>query len=95
MALPSCLMPMDLISKSTATVSSITMEGIHHHWLSRTSRLSLRTTEFRDRVELATRINSTISEDSRVLLNYPVLLELLILCAKLVWGDPYPFIIID
>ncbi|GJZ02666.1 hypothetical protein Tco_0520627 [Tanacetum coccineum] len=55
MALPSCLMPMVLISKSTATVLSTTMEGIHHHWLSRTSRLSLRTTKFRDRVELATR----------------------------------------
>ncbi|GJS79431.1 reverse transcriptase domain-containing protein [Tanacetum coccineum] len=41
--------------KSTATVSSTTMEGIHHHWLSRISRLSLRTTKFRDRVELATR----------------------------------------
>ncbi|GJX32505.1 reverse transcriptase domain-containing protein, partial [Tanacetum coccineum] len=40
---------------STATVLSTTMEGIHHHWLSRTSRLSLRTTKFRDRVELATR----------------------------------------
>ncbi|GKA41707.1 hypothetical protein Tco_0734367 [Tanacetum coccineum] len=58
--------PMVLISKSTATVSSITMEGIHHHWLSRTSRLSLRTTEFRDRVELATRINPTFQESSRV-----------------------------
>ncbi|GJW13677.1 reverse transcriptase domain-containing protein [Tanacetum coccineum] len=55
MALPSCLMPMVRISKSTATVLSITMEGIHHHWLSRISRLSLRTTKFRDRVELATR----------------------------------------
>ncbi|GJS09978.1 hypothetical protein Tco_0366774 [Tanacetum coccineum] len=57
---------MVLISKSTATVSSTTMEGIHHHWLSRTSRLSLRTTEFRDRVELATRINPTFQESSRV-----------------------------
>ncbi|GJW16449.1 reverse transcriptase domain-containing protein [Tanacetum coccineum] len=55
MALPSCIMPMVLISKSTATVLSTTMEGIHHHWLSRTSKLSLRTTKFRDRVELATR----------------------------------------
>ncbi|GJU53505.1 reverse transcriptase domain-containing protein [Tanacetum coccineum] len=61
MAMPSCLMPMVLISKSTTTVLSTTMEGIHHHWLSRTSRLSLRTTEFRDRVELATRILPTIS----------------------------------
>ncbi|GKD00391.1 reverse transcriptase domain-containing protein [Tanacetum coccineum] len=43
------------VSKSIATVLSTTMEGIHHHWLSRTSRLSLRTTKFRDRVELATR----------------------------------------
>ncbi|GJV55183.1 reverse transcriptase domain-containing protein [Tanacetum coccineum] len=50
MALPSCLMPMVLISKSTATVLSTTMEGMHHHWLSSTSRLSLRTTKFRDRV---------------------------------------------
>ncbi|GJS77885.1 reverse transcriptase domain-containing protein [Tanacetum coccineum] len=50
-----CLLQMVLISKSTATVLSTTMEGIHHHWLSRTSRLSLRTTKFRDRVELATR----------------------------------------
>ncbi|GJY48452.1 reverse transcriptase domain-containing protein [Tanacetum coccineum] len=59
MALQSCLMPMVLISKSTATVLSTTMEGIHHHWLSETSRLSLRTTEFRDRVELATRRSGT------------------------------------
>ncbi|GKC73362.1 hypothetical protein Tco_1119245 [Tanacetum coccineum] len=34
-------------------------------------------------------------EASRVWLICPVLLELLILCVKLVWGDPYPFIIID
>ncbi|GKE15653.1 reverse transcriptase domain-containing protein, partial [Tanacetum coccineum] len=34
-------------------------------------------------------------EASRVRLICPVQLELLILCAKLVWGDPYPFIIID
>ncbi|GKB08218.1 hypothetical protein Tco_0836502 [Tanacetum coccineum] len=32
-------------------------------------------------------------EASRVRLICPVLLELLILCEKLVWGDPYPFII--
>ncbi|GKF53957.1 reverse transcriptase domain-containing protein, partial [Tanacetum coccineum] len=55
MALPSCLMLMGLISKSTATVLSITIEGIHHHWLSRISKLSLRITKFKDRVELATR----------------------------------------
>ncbi|GJY79911.1 hypothetical protein Tco_0492662 [Tanacetum coccineum] len=57
--------------------------------------LSLRTTKFRDRVELATRINSTISEDSRVRLICPVSLELLILCVKLVWGDPISFHLID
>ncbi|GKB90335.1 reverse transcriptase domain-containing protein, partial [Tanacetum coccineum] len=34
--------------------------------LSRISKLSLRTTKFRDRVKLVTRINPTISEDSRV-----------------------------
>ncbi|GKC40148.1 hypothetical protein Tco_1052532, partial [Tanacetum coccineum] len=34
-------------------------------------------------------------EASRVRLICPILLELLILCVKLVWGDPYPFIIID
>ncbi|GJR92268.1 hypothetical protein Tco_0264442 [Tanacetum coccineum] len=34
-------------------------------------------------------------EVSRVRLIYPVLLDLLIICSKLVWGDPYPFIIID
>ncbi|GKA03236.1 reverse transcriptase domain-containing protein, partial [Tanacetum coccineum] len=34
-------------------------------------------------------------EVSRVWLICPVQLELLILCVKLVWGDPYPFIIID
>ncbi|GJU54803.1 hypothetical protein Tco_1228517 [Tanacetum coccineum] len=34
-------------------------------------------------------------EASRVRLICPVQLELLILCVKLVWGDPYPFIIID
>ncbi|GJR52005.1 hypothetical protein Tco_1402526, partial [Tanacetum coccineum] len=62
MALPSCLMSMVRISKSIATVLSTTMEGIHHHWLSRTSRLSLRITKFRDRVELATRIDPTIFE---------------------------------
>ncbi|GJT22384.1 reverse transcriptase domain-containing protein [Tanacetum coccineum] len=66
MAQPNCLIPMVQISKSTATVLSITMEGIHHHWLSRISKLSLRTTKFRDRVELVTRINPTISEASRV-----------------------------
>ncbi|GJW08816.1 hypothetical protein Tco_1571239 [Tanacetum coccineum] len=55
------------------------MEGIHHHWLSRISKLSLRTTKFRDRVELATRIDPTISEASRVRLIYPVLLKLFIL----------------
>ncbi|GJW24687.1 reverse transcriptase domain-containing protein [Tanacetum coccineum] len=32
-------------------------------------------------------------EVSRVWLIYPILLELLILCVNLVWGDPYPFII--
>ncbi|GKA64161.1 hypothetical protein Tco_0763767 [Tanacetum coccineum] len=80
MALPSCLMPMVLISKLIATVLSTIMEGIHHHWLSRIFRLSLRTTKFRDQVELATRIDPTISEDSRVRLICPVLLELLILC---------------
>ncbi|GJT22089.1 reverse transcriptase domain-containing protein [Tanacetum coccineum] len=53
-----CLIPMVQISKSIATILSTIMEGIHHHWLSRTSRLSLRTTKFRDRVELATRLNS-------------------------------------
>ncbi|GJW16948.1 reverse transcriptase domain-containing protein [Tanacetum coccineum] len=91
MALQSCLMLMVLISKSTATVLSTTMEGIHHHWLSETSRLSLRTTKFRDRVELATRINPTFQESSR----NSGALEFLILCVKLVWGDQYPFIIID
>ncbi|GJY01499.1 hypothetical protein Tco_0359651 [Tanacetum coccineum] len=35
------------------------------------------------------------NEASRVRLICPVLLKLLILCVKLVWGDPYPFIIID
>ncbi|GKD00566.1 hypothetical protein Tco_1170840, partial [Tanacetum coccineum] len=42
-----------------------------------------------------TRILSTIFEVSRVWMMCPVLLELLILCVKLVLGDPYPFIIID
>ncbi|GJU76578.1 DNA-directed DNA polymerase [Tanacetum coccineum] len=55
MAQPNCLIPMVLISKLTATVLSITIEGIQHHWLSRISKLSLRTTKFRDRVELMTR----------------------------------------
>ncbi|GKE88204.1 hypothetical protein Tco_1565679, partial [Tanacetum coccineum] len=32
-------------------------------------------------------------EASRVRLICPVLLELLILCVKLVWGDPYPFVL--
>ncbi|GKF66847.1 hypothetical protein Tco_0193364, partial [Tanacetum coccineum] len=65
--------------QSIATVLSTTMEGIHHHWLSQTSRLSLRTTKFKDRVKLATRILPTISEASRVWLICPVQLELLIL----------------
>ncbi|GJT81293.1 reverse transcriptase domain-containing protein [Tanacetum coccineum] len=69
-----CLMLMVLISKSTATVSSITMEGIHHHWLSRTSRLSLRTTEFRDRVELATR-HPEVPNTSIKLLLFPFSLD--------------------
>ncbi|GKB39330.1 reverse transcriptase domain-containing protein [Tanacetum coccineum] len=34
-------------------------------------------------------------EASRVRLIYPVLLELLILCVKLVWGDPISFHLID
>ncbi|GJR46503.1 hypothetical protein Tco_1314606 [Tanacetum coccineum] len=34
-------------------------------------------------------------EASRVRLIYPVLLKLLILCVNLVWGNPYPSIIID
>ncbi|GJU18142.1 hypothetical protein Tco_1146108 [Tanacetum coccineum] len=34
-------------------------------------------------------------EASRVWLICLIQLELLILCVKLVWGDPYPFIIID
>ncbi|GJX75819.1 reverse transcriptase domain-containing protein [Tanacetum coccineum] len=41
------------------------------------------------------RFSQQIFEASRVWLIYPVQLELLILCVKLVWGDPYPFIIID
>ncbi|GJW42644.1 reverse transcriptase domain-containing protein [Tanacetum coccineum] len=40
-------------------------------------------------------INPTISEASRVRLICPVLLELLILCVKLVWGDPISFHLID
>ncbi|GJX80986.1 reverse transcriptase domain-containing protein [Tanacetum coccineum] len=47
--------PHGSISKSIATVLSITMEGIHHRWLSWISKLSLKTTKFGDRVELATR----------------------------------------
>ncbi|GJU84881.1 reverse transcriptase domain-containing protein [Tanacetum coccineum] len=35
------------------------------------------------------------NEASRVRLICPVLLKLLILCVKLVWGDPYPLNIID
>ncbi|GJV87646.1 hypothetical protein Tco_1531584 [Tanacetum coccineum] len=41
------------------------------------------------------RFSQQIFEVSRVQLIYPVLLEFLILCVKLVWVDPYPFIIID
>ncbi|GJW60823.1 reverse transcriptase domain-containing protein [Tanacetum coccineum] len=41
------------------------------------------------------KINPTISEASRVRLICPVLLELLILCVKLVWGDPISFHLID
>ncbi|GJZ11395.1 reverse transcriptase domain-containing protein [Tanacetum coccineum] len=48
MALPNCLIPMVQISKSTATALSIIMEGIHHHWLSQISKLSLRTIKFMD-----------------------------------------------
>ncbi|GKD32977.1 hypothetical protein Tco_1248486 [Tanacetum coccineum] len=47
--------------------------------------LSLRTTKFRDRVELATRINPTFQESSRVRCLNSEALEFLILCAKLVW----------
>ncbi|GJT81224.1 reverse transcriptase domain-containing protein [Tanacetum coccineum] len=39
--------------------------------------------------------NQQISEASRVRLIYPVLLKLLILCVKLVWGDPISFHLID
>ncbi|GKA61616.1 hypothetical protein Tco_0761135 [Tanacetum coccineum] len=61
MALPSCLMPMVLISKSTATVLSTYNGGDAQHWLSGPPRLSARITKFRDRVELATRILPTNS----------------------------------
>ncbi|GJW68159.1 hypothetical protein Tco_0122583 [Tanacetum coccineum] len=50
---------------------------------------------FRRQLNSGIEILPTISEASRVQLICPVQLELLILCAKLVWGDPYPFIIID
>ncbi|GJS71039.1 reverse transcriptase domain-containing protein [Tanacetum coccineum] len=63
MAQPNCLIPMVQISKSTATVLSITMEGIHHHWLSRISKLSLRTTKFRDQVELVTRACDSVTKN--------------------------------
>ncbi|GJZ03288.1 reverse transcriptase domain-containing protein [Tanacetum coccineum] len=52
---PNCLMHDGSNFKSIAHRLSTIMEGIHHHLLFRTSRLSLRTTKFRDRVELATR----------------------------------------
>ncbi|GKB00785.1 hypothetical protein Tco_0828778 [Tanacetum coccineum] len=53
MARPSCLHADGSESKSTATVLSITMEDTPP--LVSDSRLSLRTTEFRIAVELATR----------------------------------------
>ncbi|GKE93021.1 hypothetical protein Tco_1574116 [Tanacetum coccineum] len=96
MALQSCLMPMVLISKSTATVLSTTMEGIHHHWLSETSRLSLRTTEFRDRVELATRINPTFQESSRVPdANFRSTSSFSCLCVEISLGRAISLLIID
>ncbi|GJR56744.1 reverse transcriptase domain-containing protein [Tanacetum coccineum] len=70
--------------------------GEHHHWFIHDLQTFPKTTKFSDRVELcdSDRTNKFF-EASRVWLICPVQLELLILCVKLVWGDPYPFIIID
>ncbi|GJR93699.1 reverse transcriptase domain-containing protein [Tanacetum coccineum] len=47
--------PFTITSKLIATELSIISKETHQQWLSRISRLSLRTNEFRDRVELVTR----------------------------------------
>ncbi|GJV10296.1 hypothetical protein Tco_1351837 [Tanacetum coccineum] len=58
MALPNCLMPMDLISKSTATVSSITMEGNTPPLVIQDIKtFTLWSTNSWDRVELASRFS--------------------------------------
>nr|GFA04966.1 DNA-directed DNA polymerase [Tanacetum cinerariifolium] len=65
------------------------MEAIHHRWRSQMLLLSLRTTEYRDRVEPTTRIISRRLKTSCVGYCHGFQ-DLCILCLILVWGNPYP-----
>nr|GFB15491.1 reverse transcriptase domain-containing protein [Tanacetum cinerariifolium] len=69
--------------------SSTIMEAIYHRWRYRMLLLSLRTTEYRDRVEPTTRIISQRLKTSCG--GYcPGFQNFCILCLILVWGSPYP-----
>nr|GEY05991.1 reverse transcriptase domain-containing protein [Tanacetum cinerariifolium] len=75
--------------KVIVTDSSTIMEETRHRWRFRMLLLSLRTTEYRDRVEPTTRIISQRLKTSCV--GYcPGFQDLCILCLILVWGSPYP-----
>nr|GFB58743.1 reverse transcriptase domain-containing protein [Tanacetum cinerariifolium]GFB94102.1 reverse transcriptase domain-containing protein [Tanacetum cinerariifolium] len=68
---------------------STIMEAIYHRWRYLMLLLSLRTTEYRDRVEPMTRIISRRLKISYV--GYcPDFQDLCILYLILVWGNPYP-----
>nr|GFC68800.1 hypothetical protein [Tanacetum cinerariifolium] len=57
------------ISKLIVIDSSTIMEETHHRWRFQTLPLSLRTTKYRDRVELTTRILSWFSRPSYPLID--------------------------
>ncbi|GJZ20104.1 hypothetical protein Tco_0556694 [Tanacetum coccineum] len=81
---------------STAPSYSTTMEGItHHDYPDTPGHLSIGTLNSGSSRACDSDSPNNFFEASRVRLICPVQLELLIFCVKLVWGDPYPFIIID
>nr|GEZ71152.1 reverse transcriptase domain-containing protein [Tanacetum cinerariifolium] len=76
------------ISKLIVIDSNTIMEATYHRWRSQMLLLSLRTTEYRDRVEPMTRI---ISRRLKIFcVGYcPGFQDLCILCLILVWESPY------